>query len=168
MKTYITQTKYNTYKYKRRVPKQLLKLAGTDIFRVSLGSNELEAVQTAVEFNTAIEEAIKLIQLQLPSKTIIEKLGQLLPQQKEELKVARDSFTELVSAYLKSQQGNISSDETRDKRYFYEEVCPSLFKHIRASSNPNITTIEFKHLLEFKSIIVQLPKRNIQGIELCL
>ena len=165
MKTYITQTKYNTYKYKRRVPKQLLKLTGTDTFRVSLGSNQLEATQRAVEFNSAIEDAVKLFQLGLPKETIIGKLKHLLPQQKDEKvkhKEAKNGFTDLAAEYLNSQQGNISIEETRDKSYFYKEVCPTIFYDIGLTQNPQLSSVEYKHLLEFKSIVTQLPKRNIQ------
>ena len=165
MKTYITQTKYNTYKYKRRVPKQLVEIAFTDTFRVSLGSNQLEATQKAIEFNSAIEDAVKLFQLGIPQETIIGKLKHLLPQQKDEKvkhKEAKNGLTDLATEYLNSQQGNISTEETRDKSYFYNHVCPAIFHHIGLTQNPQLSSVEYKHLLEFKSIITQLPKRNIQ------
>lgn len=165
MKTYITQTKFNTFKYKRRVPKQLLEVTGTDTFRVSLGSNRLEAIQKAVEFNSAIEDALKLSQLGLPDETVLEKLKQLLPSQNHDAQkqqISKDGFLDLVNEYLNSQQDNISAEETRDKSYFYKEVCPPIFQHIGLSKNPQLSLFEYKHLLEFKSTITKLPKRNIQ------
>ena len=164
MKTYLTKTKYNTYRYIRRVPQELLVYTPSHRFRVSLGSNELEATQRAVEFNSAIEDALQLFQLQLPPNTIIEKLEQLLPQETMDdkpIEVHNDSFIELTAQYINSQEANISADETRDKKYFYEEVCSAIFEYIGLSSNPVVTSIEFKHLLDFKAIVTQLPKRNI-------
>jgi len=165
MKTYLEKTNHNTFKYVRRVPQELLELTPSHRFRISLGSNELEATQRAIEFNTAIEDAIKLIELQLPSNTIIEKLGQLLPQQKDDSvspAEAKYGFTDIATEYLNSQQGNISTEETRDKSYFYKEVCPAIFHDIGLTQNPQLSSVEYKHLLEFKSIVTQLPKRNIQ------
>ena len=165
MKTYLEKTKYNTFKYVRRVPQELLEYTPGHRFRVSLGSNILEATQKAVEFNSAIEDAIKLFQLDLPQETIIGKLKHLLPQQKDEKvkhKEAKNGFTDLAAEYLNSQQGNISAEETRDKSYFYKEVCPAIFHYIELTQNPQLSSVEYKHLLKFKSTIKQLPKRNIQ------
>jgi len=75
MKTYLKSTPFHTFKDIRRVPKQLLEIIDISTFRVSLGSNELEATLKAVEFNSAIENAIKLFQRGLPKETIIEKLN---------------------------------------------------------------------------------------------
>ena len=164
MKTYLSKTKHNTFKYIRRVPKPLQELTPIQQFRASLGSNILEATQKAIEFNSAIDDSIKLFQLGLPKETVIGKLEHLLPRNNEsvEHKEIKNGFTDLAAEYLNSQQGNISAEETRDKSYFYKEVCPAIFHYIRLTKNPQLSSVEYKHLLEFKSIITQLPKRNIQ------
>ena len=62
MKNYLTKTKYDTYKYQRRVPQQLTKHLSIDSFRISLGSDITEANLKAAEFNTLVNEAIKLLE----------------------------------------------------------------------------------------------------------
>jgi len=166
MKTYLTKTKHNTYKYIRRVPQELLEYTPSNRFRVSLGSNELEAIQMAVEFNSAIENALQLFQLHLPSSTIIEKLEHLLPkepqEEKQQASLPQGTLKELSREYLASKQQNISKDETRDKKYFYEEVAPAIFFEIGLTNNPKLAKITYSHLLDCKNIFTSLPKRNIQ------
>ena len=57
MNIYLTQTKHNTYKYQRRVPKPLLQYINTSYFRVSLGSDTLEATASALQFNSTMSRA---------------------------------------------------------------------------------------------------------------
>lgn len=165
MKTYLQHTSYNTYKYVRRVPKELLKYISITSFRVSLGSNQLEATQIALSFNNSVKEALQLAELTVSSEMILSKLDGLLPKEKVHYKsdkvLEQGYLGDLAYEYLSSQQDNISVDETRDKRYFYEQVCPAIFKSIGLGHNPKLDDIRYKHLLEFKSIIIQLPKRNI-------
>ena len=166
MKTYLKQTPFKTYKYVRRVPKQLFNYVNATSFRVSLGANLHEATQQALEFNNAIEEALQLISLNLSNELILSKLDKLIPKDKEqECQVEapiRGLFKSAVTEYISSQENNISAEETRDKSYFYKEVCPSVFKHIGITDNPVLKNINYNHLLEFRSIITKLPKRNIQ------
>ncbi len=166
MKTYIEKTKHNTYKYARRVPQELLKYVPTHRFRVSLGSSLFEATQTALSFNNAVEEALQLTALGVDRDMIISKLDGLLPTAKAAGEAIEAPIQGLLLStaleYLSAQADNISADETRDKRYFYTVVCSSIFKAIGVSSNPPLTEINYNHLLQFRDIIVQLPKRNIQ------
>ena len=176
MQTYLTQTKFNTHKYQRRVPQQLLELVNTTYFRVSLGADTATATATAIQFNTIIDEALQLVNLNLPKDIIRMKLDKLVPtkattKQKEgadkgepkEAGIKEGLFLSIVSNYLASQKDNISADETRDKTYFYNSVCTAIFKHIGlATTTLLITDITYSHLLEFKEIISKLPKRNIQ------
>jgi integrase len=165
MKTYLIKTKFQTYKYVRRVPKPLLEYASTATFRVSLGSNVLEATQQALEFNNAIEEALQLISLNLADELILSKLEKLIPMDKEQeqqiTKEEQGLFRNVVTEYIASQESNISAEETRDKSYFYKEVCPALFRHLGITDNPILRNINYTHLLEFRNMITKLPKRNI-------
>lgn len=165
MKTYLIKTKFQTYKYVRRVPKPLLEYASTATFRVSLGSNVLEATQQALEFNNAIEEALQLISLNLADELILSKLEKLIPKDKEqEQQITKEEeglFRNVVTEYISSQESNISAEETRDKSYFYKQVCPALFRHLGITDNPILRNINYTHLLEFRNIITKLPKRNI-------
>ena len=166
MKTYLTKTHYDTYKYVRRVPKALLDYASVTTFRVSLGSSLFEATQTALNFNNAVEEALQLISLHVDDSMIIAKLDGLIPKEKPteiSAKVLTTGYLSDVTAdYISSQIDNISAEETRDKRYFYETVCPSIFKEVGATSNPKLASINYNDLLNLKAIITKLPKRNIQ------
>jgi len=172
MKTYLEKTKHNTFKYVRRVPKELLEFTPNRRFRVSLGSNILEATQQALEFNMSIDEAIQLSALGVDRDTILGKLEHFLGKETANSKANKEPITgtlkKLSSEYLSSQEDNISAEETRDKRYFYEVVCTTIFEHLGLSNNPDVAIIEYKHLLEFKSIITQLPKRNIQRYRVML
>lgn len=165
MKTYLIKTQFQTYKYVRRVPKPLLEYASTATFRVSLGSNVLEATQQALEFNNAIEEALQLISLNLADELILSKLEKLIPMDKEQeqqiTKEEQGLFRNVVTEYIASQESNISAEETRDKSYFYKEVCPALFRHLGITDNPILRNINYTHLLEFRNMITKLPKRNI-------
>lgn len=166
MKTYLTQTKFKTHKYQRRVPKQLLKYINSSYFRVSLGADKTEATATAVHYNSIIDEALQLISLNISDEVIVSKLDKLIPKdkvQKKELELTKDVlFLNVASSYISSQMDNISIDETRDKSYFYNEVCPTVFNHIGITKNPILKDINYNHLLDFRRIIIKLPKRNIQ------
>lgn len=163
MKTYLEKTKYNTYRYVRRVPKELLEYTATSRFRASLGSNLLEATQSAVAYNYAIEEALQLLTLNLDKELILAKLQGLIAEEKAPVEEHESgSFSSIVNQYLSSQKSNISVDEIRDKSYFYKQVAPTIFKHIGLSKDPIVTKISYNHLLEYRSIVLQLPKRNIQ------
>ena len=166
MKTHLEKTKHNTYKYVRRVPQELLNYVPNSRFRVSLGSSLLEATQQALSFNNAVEEALQLIYLHVDDSMIIAKLDGLIPKEKPAtttIKVLQSGFLADVTAdYISSQVDNISAEETRDKRYFYETVCPSLFNELGATNNPKLASITYNDLLSFKGIITKLPKRNIQ------
>ncbi|MDA7817248.1 tyrosine-type recombinase/integrase [Sulfurimonas sp.] len=166
MKTHLTRTKYDTYKYIRRVPKQLLEYTTKASFRVSLGSNQLEATQQALEFNNAIDEALQLSKLGVDRATIIEKMEHFLPQESIKGEVSTEeaigTLQKLSTEYLYSQEANISKEETRDKKYFYEGICTHIFEHIGLTNNPTLESINYNHLLQFRDIITQLPKRNIQ------
>ena len=166
MKTHLKLTKFKTYKYIRRVPKLLLKYTSTGTFRVSLGSSLLEATQTALSFNNSVEEALQLISLHVDDSMIIAKIDGLIPKEKPTnitTKVLSTGYLSDVTAdYISSQVDNISAEETRDKRYFYETVCPSIFKEVGVTSNPKLASINYNDLLNLKAIITKLPKRNIQ------
>ena len=166
MKTHLKLTKFKTYKYIRRVPKLLLKYTSTGTFRVSLGASLLEATQTALSFNNAVEEALQLISLHVDESMIISKLDGLIPKEKPTnitTKVLNTGYLSDVTAdYISSQVDNISAEETRDKRYFYEKICPCIFEKIGATRNPKLENITYNQLLSFKGIILKLPKRNIQ------
>jgi len=166
MKTYLATTNYGTYKYVRRVPKLLLEYTSTASFRVSLGSNILEATQTALSYNNAVDEAIQLISLGISSDVIISKLNGLIPKDKI-ADTATESpkqglFLTTASEYLSAQAENISVEETRDKGYFYKEVCSAIFKELGLTDNPLLSDLNYNHLLRFRDIIARLPKRNIQ------
>ena len=166
MKTHLEKTKHNTYKYVRRVPQELLNYVPNSRFRVSLGSSLLEATQQALSFNNAVEEALQLIYLHVDDSMIIAKLDGLIPKEKPAtttIKVLQSGFlADITADYISSQVDNISAEETRDKRYFYETVCPSIFKEVGVTSNPKLASITYNDLLSFKGIITKLPKRNIQ------
>jgi len=165
MKTYLKPTKYKTYKYIRRVPKELIEYTTTSTFRSSLGSNQLEATQMALNYNNAVEEALQLHELHMPKAMIIGKLEELLPKIAEGTtasgKPTVGLFESLSKEYLASQVDNISEDETRDKRYFYEVVSPHIFEYLGLSSNPNLNVVKYNNLLDFRNTITKLPKRNI-------
>lgn len=170
MKLYTTLTKYNTYQYKRRVPKQLIEYANTSTFKTSLGSNKHEATTKAIEYNKSIDEALQLISLGISaSESIVVKLKDLIPKAKNKqenkqstLKSGQDKFESISSSYITTHKDTISSNETRDRVYFFNSVCPIIFEHIGLTSNPILKDITFEHLLQFKEIISRLPKRNIQ------
>ena len=166
MKTYLQQTKFKTYKYIRRIPKELLNYTNKSTFRVSLGSNQLEATQTALEYNNAIDEALQLLQMGLDRATILSKLSALIPASSQTAEASKQVqqglFLDLAEDYLSSQEQNISKEETRDKGYFYRTVCTSIFSAIGLDYNPIIKGITYNHLLQFKAKVVELPKRNIQ------
>lgn len=166
MKTHLEKTKHNTYKYVRRVPQELLNYAPNSRFRVSLGSSQHEATQQALSFNNAIDEALQLISLHVNEEIIIAKLDGLIPKDKPIATttnaVQSGYLSDITADYISSQADNISAEETRDKRYFYEKVCPCIFEKIGATLNPKIENITYNQLLSFKAIILKLPKRNIQ------
>jgi len=165
MKTYLQKTKYQTYKYIRRVPNKLSQYFTITSIRVSLGAHELDATQTAISFNNAINEALQLIALNVEDEIIIAKLHPLLPQKRtEEIPLQFQELgrlKEVSIGYLTSQQDNISVEETRDKRYFYDMVCPAICNTMGLSKNPTLSELTYNNLLDFKAILVQLPKRNI-------
>ena len=163
MNTYLTQTKHNTYRYYRRVPKPLLQyINSTSYFRVSLGSDITEATASALQFNQIIDETIQLISLGISETIVIDKLNLLLSQKKEVSSNKEGLFLDVVSNFLESKKGNVSNTDYEGSVYFYNEVCPTLFKKILSTSNPQLSKITYKHLLKFKEILQQLPKRNIQ------
>lgn len=167
MKTYLEKTKHNTYRYVRRVPKQLLELTPTGRFRASLGSDLSEAIQTAINYNKAVDEAIQLLILGIEQELVLAKLQQLLPPESAANAAVNDGcLGSIAEQYISSQFSNISSDETRDKSYFYNIVCPAAFNHIGLGKDLIISKITYNNLLEFKSLILQLPKRNIQRYRL--
>jgi len=162
MNTYLTQTKHNTYRYYRRVPKPLLQYINTSYFRVSLGSDITEATASALQFNQIIDETIQLISLGISETIVIDKLNLLLSQKKEVSSNKEGLFLDVVSNFLESKKGNVSNTDYEGSVYFYNEVCPTLFKKILSTPNPQLSKITYKHLLKFKEILQQLPKRNIQ------
>ena len=162
MTTYLTQTKFNTYKYQRRVPKQLEDYIQVNSFRVSLGADIKEATATALHYNSVIDEAIQLISLNVPDETIVNKLSVLIPYDKLTSKSHEGLFLSVANDYIKSNKSNVRAKETQAKYYFYHIICPSVFKHIVGTANPQLKDITYKHLLKFSSIITKLPKLNIQ------
>jgi integrase len=166
MQTYLTHTKFNTYKYQRRVPKQLLQYINNSYFRISLGADVTEATATALTYNSMINEALQLVDLNITDKIIVAKLDSLIPKSKvqgKKLELSKEGlFIDVVSSYLQSQKDNISADETRDKSYFYNDICTYIFKQVGITNNPVLKDINYNHLLNFRNIIIKLPKRNIQ------
>ncbi len=63
MKLYMTQTKFNTYQYKRRVSTKLSQYFTGNTIRVSLGAEQIEATQRAIALNTIINEPIRNIKI---------------------------------------------------------------------------------------------------------
>ncbi len=167
MKLYMTQTKFNTYQYKRRVPTKLSEYFNTNTIRVSLGAELIEATQQAIIFNTTLNEALQLQSLGISKDIIKAKLSvfsvaqhQLeIPKAPQEVK---SKWKQVTEDYINSKIDSVSADEIRDRRYFYSTVAPSLFKHIIKNSNPDIAKLTYQDLLECKNIIIKLPKRNIQ------
>ena len=162
MTTYLTQTKFNTYKYQRRVPKQLEDYIQVNSFRVSLGADTEEATATALQYNSVIDEALQLISLNVPDETIVNKLSVLIPHNKLINKLDEGLFLSIANDYIKSNKSNVKAKETKAKEYFYNTICPSVFKHIRVGRNPKLQDITYKQLLKFSTILSKLPKRNIQ------
>jgi len=161
MKTYLIQTKFNTYKYQRRVPKQLVKYIDSNYFRVSLGADTTEATSTALHYNSLIDEALQLCSLGISDDIIVHKLEVLIPkpvQKKQSEQLKEGAFLDVVSGYLKSTEQTL---ETTNKDYFYNKVCPPIFKYIGLTDNPVLKDIDYNHLLKFRDIILQLPKKTL-------
>lgn len=167
MKLYMTQTKFNTYQYKRRVSTKLSQYFTGNTIRVSLGAEQIEATQRAIALNTIIDEAIQLQSLGVLDEVIKTKLSVFNPVklQQEALNPSQEvksKWKQVTDDYISSKIDSVSSDEIRDRRYFYLTVAPALFKHILNDCNPDVSKITYKDLLEFKNTIINLPKRNIQ------
>lgn len=163
----MTQTKFNTYQYKRRVPTKLSEYFNTNTIRVSLGAEKTEATQQAIIFNTTLNEALQLQPLGISQDIIKAKLSVFSPAQHQlEIPKApqevKSKWKQVTEDYINSKIDSVSADEIRDREYFYYIVAPSLFKHIIKNSNPDIAKLTYQDLLECKNIIIKLPKRNIQ------
>jgi site-specific recombinase XerD len=162
-KTYLVHTKFNTYKFNRRVPKMLLKYSnGIKSFRVSLGADKEAAIVSAIQFNSVIDEALKLVSLRVSDEIVEQKLSVLFPKDKHKVPNKEGLFSDVVISYLKSNASNVSEDEIKAKHDFYHDICPNVFKHIKVGTNPILKDIAYDDLLKFKNIICNLPKRNIQ------
>lgn len=171
MKLYMTQTKFNTYQYKRRIPTKLSEYFTTNTIRVSLGAEQIEATQQAIDFNTVIDEAQQLLSLGVSKDVIKTKLSVFSPTKPQQEvpkspKEVKSKWKLVTEDYINSKIDSVSADEIRDRRYFYSTVAPSLFKHIIKDSNPDVSKITYQDLLECKNIIMKLPKRNIQKYRL--
>jgi integrase len=134
---------------------------------VSLGAEQIEATQQAIIFNTLIDEAQQLQSLGVSEDIIKTKLSVFHPiklQQEVQNppKEVKSKWKQVSEDYINSKVDSVSSDEIRDRKYFYSTVAPSLFKHIIKDSNPDVSKISYQDLLECKNIIMKLPKRNIQ------
>jgi len=162
MNYYLSLTKFNTYKYVRRVPKQLLDYIDIPTFRVSLGEDKQEAAIQAISFNSTIEKAISLSSLGVSIQIINEELKPLIPQNKIKESSDDSLFSSIVNEYIHSNKTSVSPKETIAKQYFYHTLCPALFKKVMGTSNPKLENLTFKHLLKVKDILIKLPKRNIQ------
>jgi len=166
MQTYLTKTKYNTYQYQRRIPKDLAIYISSSRFRVSLGKDNIIATEKAIQFNQSIDKAQEYIKLGLPSEMILNTLLGLVSYDQKQSSTKDDTFNALVSSYQASKYKSISNEEYRDRETFYTTICPPLFKVIVGTSNPKMSDITYKHLLKFKDTISKLPKRNIQRYRL--
>ena len=165
MKTYLIHTKFNTYRYQRRVPKALAKYIDKTFFKISLGTDLSKATIAAIQFNKAIEDAISLISLVDIPELIFQKLACLIPQEKS-ITTAQNIqtpglFKTLTKEYLDTKKGNVTELEHNNNKYFFSIICPPIFQKIMGESNPNISDISYSQLIQFKNILQQLPKRNI-------
>mgnify|MGYP002633325525 CR=1 FL=1 len=166
MKTYLIQTKFNTYKYQRRVPVLLLDYVKKNTFRVSLGDDNTKAVIKAMEYNKSINEALQLINLGVSDASIVSTLQELIPTVSNQIKMDEGLFMDIATELIKSKVGIIADDEIRAMKYFYLNMAPSLFKNVVGKSNPHMNDITYNHLLDIKSICSSMPKRNIQKYRL--
>ena len=161
MKTYIIKTRYNSYKYYRRVPTILGQCTTIQNFRVALGTNQARATQQALLINASIDEALQMCYLQIPQDLIMDKIKNFLPKTSQAIQKT-GYLNDCVEKYIESNKDNISKEETSAKLDFYNKICQALFKKIVGSSNPYIKDMSYENLLEFKSLVIQLPRRSIQ------
>ncbi|MEA3522130.1 MAG: hypothetical protein U9R50_04080 [Campylobacterota bacterium] len=133
-KLYLTQTKYKTYQYKRRVPKVLLDFINTVTIRQTVGSNQDEAIVKAVSFNSALQDALQLIEMGVTETIIYDKLSifnstSIIKKSiKEEKQPKR--LKNIAEEFIKSKDGLISTHELNSYKYVFKEVVASTFKYI--------------------------------------
>ena len=165
MNTHITETKYGTLQYQRRVPKPLIDYVSTKRFRVSLGTDDVQATQMALQYNKQIDNALKLLSLGLPSSLVLLALKGLISQDKAEQRQKHKQesvlFSSIAKSHLDAKRGTISIHDMSNHEDFFFRVCPPIFKQLLGTNNPKIKEITYNDLLRFKSILILMPKRNI-------
>mgnify|MGYP007088119081 CR=1 FL=1 len=61
MSTYITQTKADTFKYRRKIPNQLKDYLHRSEIIKTIGKNQVEATNKAREYNLLIKDSIEIV-----------------------------------------------------------------------------------------------------------
>ena len=115
-----------------------------------------------MNYNHVLEESLRLISLNVADDIIKLTLDSLIVEVKPCIKSLDDTFSSIVTNYLDAKKDNVSSVDYEGSLYFYTKLCPSLFKELLKNTSPLISSITYEDLLNFKVLLIQLPKRNIQ------
>jgi len=156
---YITKVN-QSYKYQRRVPKQLEEYVSTKFIKKSLGKEFQEAQLKALELNSTLDDCIKLIELSAPNEVIQDKLldGGLIRTPTKTNKQEKPTIGVIVSSYLVSiEQEGISYEEYRDRKYFFTSILIPIL-----GNDTLLSDVTYQELIEFRELLTKLPKGNIQ------
>ena len=117
MRTYITTTQYNTYQYRRRVPKLLYKYIPHRTIKVSLGAVLQEAQIKAIKYDKAIEEALEYIKASLPLEYILDvvKIFNIVAKKKP---IIEKRWDVLTTNYISTKEGVITVGEINKLKDF--------------------------------------------------
>jgi len=156
---YITKVN-QSYKYQRRVPKQLEEYVSTKFIKKSLGKEFQEAQLKALELNSTLDDCIKLIELSAPNEVIQGKLldGGLIRTPTKTNKQEKPTIGVIVSSYLVSiEQEGISYEEYRDRKYFFTSILIPIL-----GNDTLLSDVTYQELIELRELLTKLPKGNIQ------
>lgn len=160
---YLSQNSNGAFIYRRRIPNELQEILQKETIKVSLGKELSLAIAKTNQFSHAIQQSIQVIQMRMSSSDKNDLLQNLLEPigfKTSITKAVVPLWEVICKDYIKSV--DVSSDELRDRSYFFFIIAPIIFKSILKSENPNINDVSFNDILDFQNLIAQLPKRNIQ------
>jgi integrase len=136
-----------------------------------VGKKELyktyETEENIIAISNNISHAIATIKSSLPDETKRMIASELLkdfiktsPTNDHEEDLSILDYNGAIRAYLKSSK-NVTALEYNNRKYFFEELLPSIFQHLLGITNPLIELITSTLLHQAGEIISILPNKNI-------
>jgi integrase len=149
-------------KYRRRVPKQLVGLLGRrEITRT------FQSEDDALELDLRINKAVKIMESELAAEMkqqlICDELEDYVKSSSQTKHMVAMKYDEASRLYL--EQSNVSEEEMLNRRYFFEDLLPSMLKYLVGTDNPTLSDIQPFHINKMCLLVAKMPNRNTKGLK---